>query len=192
MVRKYINSRGFTLIELMVVVAIISILATLALPKFKTFLAKSYRAEADLTVKQIKTLLEVSDVTVNGGPSAHGSPYYILSDGFGASHYNEHGDCNYNPGLTAGTNIIGFEFNQGDCAKLKHSYTLYYRPLVKTGFLRIYPGAKKPGESKFTSTYFADCVPVAQFHFHLIDIENGLDFLPSRLNGGAGLPPHCY
>lgn len=44
------NNAGFTLVELMVVVAIIGILATLAVPQYKKFQAKSRQSEARLSL----------------------------------------------------------------------------------------------------------------------------------------------
>ena len=44
--RLKIKSQGFTLIELMVVVAIIAVLTMLAVPTFTTFIAKAKRTEA--------------------------------------------------------------------------------------------------------------------------------------------------
>ncbi len=44
------NAEGFTLVELMVVVAIIGILATLAVPQYKKFQAKSRQSEARLSL----------------------------------------------------------------------------------------------------------------------------------------------
>jgi prepilin-type N-terminal cleavage/methylation domain-containing protein len=51
--RLYKSSKGFTLIELMIVVVIISILATLAIPRFMTAAAKTKQAEAKTILKQI-------------------------------------------------------------------------------------------------------------------------------------------
>jgi prepilin-type N-terminal cleavage/methylation domain-containing protein len=186
------QSSGFTLIELMVVVAIVSILSTLAVPRFKVFMAKSYKSESAVTVKQMKLLFEVNEVAGQVGPSQHGSNYYILSNGFGRSHFEEHGDCNYSPGGTGGTNTIGFEFNSGDCAKLKHSYMFYYRPNAGTGEMRVYPGAKLNGGSSFESTYFGDCVPAGAFHHWRINLTDGAVFSAERLISGSGLPEYCY
>ncbi|NCB57813.1 MAG: type IV pilin protein [Gammaproteobacteria bacterium] len=40
------NSRGFTLLELMIVVAVVAILATIAYPSYQGFVLRSHRAEA--------------------------------------------------------------------------------------------------------------------------------------------------
>lgn len=47
--------RGFTLIELMIVVAIIGILAAIAIPNFNRFQAKSKQSEAKVNLKAIFT-----------------------------------------------------------------------------------------------------------------------------------------
>lgn len=57
MLRKFHrNSKGFTLIELMIVVVIIGILAALAIPRFMRSTTKSKQSEAKQLLKQIYTM----------------------------------------------------------------------------------------------------------------------------------------
>jgi type IV pilus assembly protein PilE len=47
------RERGFTLLELMIVVAVVAILAAIAFPSFKEAIHKSHRAEATQTLNDI-------------------------------------------------------------------------------------------------------------------------------------------
>ncbi|RLA64977.1 MAG: hypothetical protein DRQ88_10030 [Epsilonproteobacteria bacterium] len=50
---KFINNKGFTLVELMVVVAIIGILSAIAIPNFKTYQAKAKTSEAKIQLASV-------------------------------------------------------------------------------------------------------------------------------------------
>ncbi len=55
MVRRA-HRRGFTLIELMITVAIVGILASIAIPQYELFLLRSKRAELPMNVDAIRTV----------------------------------------------------------------------------------------------------------------------------------------
>jgi type IV pilus assembly protein PilE len=56
MFSKIHNRKGFTLIELMIVVVIIGILASLAIPRFMTASTRSKQSEARQLLKQVYTM----------------------------------------------------------------------------------------------------------------------------------------
>ena len=49
------NQKGFTLIELMIVIAIIGILAAIAIPQFAKYRGRSFNTQALTNVKIVKT-----------------------------------------------------------------------------------------------------------------------------------------
>jgi len=63
------KAKGFTLIELMIVVAIIGILAAVALPAYQTYTNKAKFSEVVLAVDSVKTSMETC-LQVNGGTLA--------------------------------------------------------------------------------------------------------------------------
>ncbi len=68
---KMKNKKGFTLIELMIVVVIIGILAALAIPRFMAASKKAKIAEAEGILKQIYTQAEVYYQAEGQYPEAH-------------------------------------------------------------------------------------------------------------------------
>ena len=56
--QNFLNTKGFTLVELMVVVGIIGILATIAIPNFRKYQAKSKTTEAKIQLSSLYTTEE--------------------------------------------------------------------------------------------------------------------------------------
>ncbi len=117
---------GFSLVELMIVVAIIGILAALAIPRFQQFQSKSRQAEARSNLSHIYTL----QVSYNGDndtfsnftyltlgtmtKSASGSATRASATGTAATAWSAYNSCNT-------TNDLGFRVT--DCKKVRYLYS---------------------------------------------------------------------
>ena len=55
---KGVNGSGFTLVELLIVIAIIGILAAIAITQFTSYRQKSYNSAAQSDLRNVKTNLE--------------------------------------------------------------------------------------------------------------------------------------
>ncbi|MCD9541463.1 prepilin-type N-terminal cleavage/methylation domain-containing protein [Photobacterium carnosum] len=62
------KQQGFTLIELMIVVAVIGVLSAIAIPQYQKYVAKSEAASALATISALKTNIETSIAEVGQFP----------------------------------------------------------------------------------------------------------------------------
>lgn len=76
-----VNKKGFTLIELMVVIAIIGILAASAVPMYSTYRQRARAAEARIMLKQLADAQITFFLDRNDFYPIDGNPKTVLSEG---------------------------------------------------------------------------------------------------------------
>lgn len=96
------SQKGFSLVELMIVVGIIGILATLALPRFKQFQAKAKMGEAKNILSHIFTLQQTYSLDNNT---------YIAVEALGAGLGSPSANNTCTPTNGGGAQLIGFRLD---------------------------------------------------------------------------------
>ena len=69
------NNRGFTLIELMIVVAVIGILAAIAVPSYRSYVVRAARVEAQTELLELASLQEKIFLNSNSYAYSVTNPY---------------------------------------------------------------------------------------------------------------------
>ena len=69
-----INQKGFTLIELMIVIAVIGVLAAVALPQYQKYIGKSEAASALATLSGLRTNIEAYTLEQGSFPDTETTP----------------------------------------------------------------------------------------------------------------------
>lgn len=106
------NEKGFSLVELMIVVGIIGLLATLAVPRFQQFQAKARMAEGKNMLNHLYTLEEAYHLDNNA---------YLNMGLYGRTAAN---GLNCTKTAVAGADALGFEINPCGGAVPRFGYTV--------------------------------------------------------------------
>ena len=144
-VKKRFNQRGFSLVELMVVVAIIGILASIAIPNYQKFRRKAQQSSAKSALSGIFTAERTFTAEWSFGATSFAQIGYQQE---GANLYNVGWETGYNSG---NWNASGTHANVTN---------LYKGPKVASGFSDYKTGGGLGGAIALNSNGFKSCANV--------------------------------
>lgn len=114
---KQKKQQGFTLIELMIVVAVIGVLAAIAIPQYQKYVAKAEVAAALASMAGVKTNVEAYTVEYGVFPAA------TESSALGVPASIPQGTMAFNPTASTAAGSIDFTFSSANVSSLLTSKT---------------------------------------------------------------------
>ncbi len=152
------KQKGFTLIELMIVIAIIGILAAVAIPQYNKYTARVQVAEAFMLMAPVKTALILYYQTTGGFPTMAG--INDRHDALGIANRDDlGGDYVRRIAVRGGaTGLIRVKFfNNTPVNDLIGGKMFELHPTVSSGVITSWTCFTKPGYSWIDKEYIKSC-----------------------------------